>query len=226
MREILGMTGYNTIENGASTNDQDDNERPHVYSDAVVSAPLITWFGLPNRIELAADEAEFSPLKGEAREKKRRSHSGSFLVGGTAVIDEGDDTHSINAYTYRVRTLDHQSSDDHRLLLCQNPDGTYSHVTPNEDGVDDVPESETGLLMMSHGENLKASISLDALINLEETLTKMDDGTLPPHVHPSLPTEMLNPDYTRTTPALKLWPLAVLVFYSEFPSTLLERGDF
>ncbi len=110
--------------------------------------------------------------------------------------------------------------------MCQNPDGTYSHVTPNEDGVDDVPESETVLLMMSHGENLKASISLDTLMNLEETLTKMDDGTLPPHVHPSLPTGMLNPDYTRTTPALKLWPLAVLVFYSEWPSTLLERGDF
>jgi hypothetical protein len=79
---------------------------------------------------------------------------------------------------------------------------------------------------MSHGENLKASISLDTLMNLEETLTKMDDGTLPPHVHPSLPTGMLNPDYTRTTPALKLWPLAVLVFYSEWPSTPLERGDF
>jgi hypothetical protein len=219
------MTGYNTIENGASNNDQDDNERPHVYSDAVGSAPLITWFGLPTRIELAAEESEPSPLQGKSCEQKRRSNSGSFLIGGTAVIDEGDDTHSISAYTYRVRTLDHQSSDDHRLLLCQNPDGTYSHASPNEDGIDDVPESEDALLMMSHGENLKASISLDTVMNLEETLTKMDDGTLPPHVHPSIPTEMLNPEYTRTTPALKMWPLAVLVFYSEWPSTHLVRGD-
>jgi len=33
--------------------------------------------------------------------------------------------------------------------------------------------------------------------------------------HPlSIPAEMLNPEYTRTTPALRLWPLAVLVFYN------------
>jgi hypothetical protein len=35
--------------------DENNNERrmpPHVYSDAVVSAPLITWFGLPTLIEL------------------------------------------------------------------------------------------------------------------------------------------------------------------------------
>jgi hypothetical protein len=113
------------------------------------------------------------------------------------------------------------------LLLCQNPDGTYSHASPNEDDTDtdngNVTEGSetTGLMMVSHGcpsshaDNLKASISLDVIMKLERTLTKMDDGTLPPHVHPSIPTEMLNPEYTQTTPALKLLPLAVLVFYSE-----------
>jgi hypothetical protein len=220
-------------------------ERPHVYSDAVVSAPLITWFGLPTLIELdqptsASDgnipsipeESEFTPLRGgnrvrsysqpDADQQQHRQHriSKSLFGADATATNEGDHTHSINAYTYRVRTLDHQSSDEHRLLLCQNRDGTYSHVAPNEDDTDNVvpEESETGLLMVSHGshaENLKASISLDIIINLEETLTKMDDGTLPPHVHPSIPTEMLNPEYTQTTPALRMWTLAVLVFYSE-----------
>jgi hypothetical protein len=60
-------------------------------------------------------------------------------------------------------------------------------------------------------------------MNLEETLTKMDYGTLPPHVHPSIPTEMLNPEYTRTTPALKMWTLAVLVFYSQLIPFILEK---
>jgi hypothetical protein len=223
-------------------------ERPHLYSDSVVSAPLITWFGLPTLIELeqpasASDgaipsipeESEFTPLRGgnhvrsysqpDAGEQQPRQDRiiKSFFGGGAAATDEGEDTHSISAYTYRVRTVDHQSSDEHRLLLCQNPDGTYSHVTPNEDGIDDIPESENGLLMMPRGENLKASISLDTVIHLEETLTKMDDGTLPPHVHPSIPTEMLNPEYTRTTPALKMWTLAVLVFYSQLTSFILEN---
>ena len=229
-------------------------ERPHLYSDAVVSAPLITWFGLPTLIELeqpasASDgaipsipeESEFTPLRGgnhvrsysqpdagEQQPKPPRQDRiiKSFFGGGAAATDACDDTHSISAYTYRVRTIDHQSSDEHRLLLCQNPDGTYSHVAPNEDGIDDVTESEDGLLMMPRGENLKASISLDTVMNLEETLTKMDDGTLPPHVHPSIPTEMLNPEYTRTTPALKMWPLAVLVFYSECSSyNIVVRFD-
>lgn len=80
---------------------------------------------------------------------------------------------------------------------------------------DDVPDSDTGLLMMSpraRGENDKASISLDTVMNLESTLNQ----ELPPHVHPSLPDEILQPEHTRTAPPLKLWPLAVLVFYSEF----------
>jgi hypothetical protein len=228
------MTVYNAIVNDAPTNaspndDRDENDRPHVYSDAVVSAPLITWFGLPTLIELAAEgeSSDYSPLRGgEVRDRshshsnadrqqqqRRRSNSGS---SGHAVADEGDDAHAISAYTYRVRTLDHMRSDDHHLLLCQNPDGSYSHVGPNEGGMDDASESETfGLLVYQCENNLKASMSLDAALDLEETLTRMDDGTLPPHVHPSIPIEMLDPEYTRTTPALKLWPLAVLVFYSE-----------
>ena len=258
--------GYSSFDD-ASNHAEDDNKRPHLYSTPAVSAPLITWFGLPTLIEceqpfslsgpggdvvpgIPEEETEFSltrplplsrshshPVNHEQEHPRHHRISKSFFGGGgggggasSSTDDDGDDTHSISAYTYRVRTRPtlgrRQTSDDHRLLLCQNPDGTYSHVTPNEDGVDDVPESETGLLMTSHGENLKASISLDTVMNLEETLTKMDDGTLPPHVHPSIPTEMLNPEYTRTTPALKMWPLAVLVFYSECSSyNIVVRFD-
>ena len=217
----------------------DSPERPHLYSDAVVSAPLITWFGLPTLIELeqptavAADDAvpsvpeasEFTPLKlgtnrarsysqPRADQQEQQQQRGQHRIS-KSYFDGGDDVHAISAYTYRVRTLDHQSLDEHRLLLCQNPDGSYSHVGPSEDGMDDdAPDSEYGPLMISHGENLKASMTLDAVMEMEETLARMDDGTLPPHIHPSIPTEILNPEYTRTTPALKMWTLAVLVFYS------------
>jgi hypothetical protein len=62
----MSMTGYNnTLGNGTpplppilsqeEEEEENNNKRrrpPHVYSDAVVSAPLITWFGLPTLIEL------------------------------------------------------------------------------------------------------------------------------------------------------------------------------
>jgi hypothetical protein len=103
--------------------------------------------------------------------------------------------------------------DDHQLLLSQNPDGTYSYYETEHESENDA------LLLRSsssgHGGN-KTSVPLDTVLDLEETLTKMDDGTLPPHIHPSIPTDMLNPEYTYTTPALRMWTLAVLVFYSQF----------
>lgn len=87
---------------------------------------------------------------------------------------------------------------------------------PNGDfGIDDVPESDSGLLMR---ENHKASISRDTILDLDETLTNLENKTLPPHVHPSIPSEILHSEHARTAPPLKLWPLAVLVFYSEFIS--------
>jgi hypothetical protein len=81
----------------------------------------------------------------------------------------------------------------------------------NGHGRDDVPETGNGLLMMPRGDKLTTtSYSLND-VNSKETRTKTEDGSLPP----SIPTEMLSPEHTRPTPALKLWPLAVLVFYSE-----------
>ena len=65
----MSMTGYNnTLGTGTpplppilsqeeEEEEENNNKRrrpplPHVYSDAVVSAPLITWFGLPTLIKL------------------------------------------------------------------------------------------------------------------------------------------------------------------------------
>lgn len=203
---------------------------PHVYSDAVVSAPLITWFGLPTLIKLeqnniAASADEFTPLQSKSSDHSVPSYSQTTTQHRRSFFDADDndtnedDTHTINAYTYRVRTKDMDCliPDDHQLLLSQNPDGTYSYETDHES------ENDALLLRSSsvhggndHGGNDKASVPLDTVLKLEEKLTRMDDGTLPPHIHPSIPTGMLNPEYTYTTPALRMWTLAVLVFYSQF----------
>jgi len=218
---------------------------PHVYSDAVVSAPLITWFGLPTLIKLEQNTAalasssegsgivlpsgsdqyssadEFTPLRSNNSDHGVPSysqtttthHRRSFFDADNNDKNE-DDTHTINAYTYRVRTRDMDCliPDDHQLLLSQNPDGTYSYETEHESENDALLSRSSS---SGHGGN-KTSVPLDTVLDLEETLTKMDDGTLPPHIHPSIPTDMLNPEYTYTTPALRMWTLAVLVFYSQF----------
>ncbi len=254
------MNVYNSIHHGAPSHDQEDSERPHIYSTPAVSAPLITWFGLPTIIEFEQpvvvpdeqeddviaeeeEEAEFKSIKGEAHvrsytqpaysisrackdhqqqlklQQQRRARSKSLFFGGGesgTTTSPGDIiTQPISAYTYRVRTID--SSDEHRLRLRQNLDGTYSYVDGEQSTTDDVSDSESGVLMMSHrkSENLKASVSLDTVMSLEMTLSDMEKKSLPPHVHPSIPSEILNPEFTRTAPPLKLWPLAVLVFYSK-----------
>jgi len=236
------MSDYNSFDgahNKRSTpnpSTQNNNHKqkspPHFYSTPAVSAPLITAFGLPTLIQClppsALPDAPPSPqftffrarnrspsLPAVSPSKGRNNDQLPLQPQQTNSVDQS--TESINAYTYRVRTLDAISSDEHRLRLCQNPDGTYSHETimqsnnTNEHGKDDVAESDTGLLM---SQDLKASVSLDTVTNLEETLMDMDRGVLPPHVHPSIPQEMLDPQFIRTTPTLKLWPLAVLVFYN------------
>ena len=232
----------------------------HYYSSPVVSAPLITAFGLPTLIECepstsfitesvveeAADEEEastpkFTPIHKKSltpvsspgdnttnTTNKEKSRSKSFFDSlFQSSSQDSNDTATINAYTYRIRTITSQSSSDnneHNILrLSQNPDGTYSHHTTSsmineaEFGKDDIPENDTGLLMSSQKET-RTSVSLDTVTQMEETLDSMGNGTLPKHVHPNIPDEMMETleEVTETAPALKLWPLAVLVFYSEF----------
>jgi hypothetical protein len=232
------------------SNIDENNTRPKLYSSAIVSAPLISWFGLPTLIECeqpsstsaeAADanddegddegSDEFAPLRRSPRSQSEHhvanklgsKHHHHHRVNKSFFDYNDDATPSIiSAYTYRVRTrptlgMKGQTSDDHRLQLRQNSDGTYSNVGSDMDDIiiNDVRLSETGPLLTTtatHRQNL--SISLDTVINFEKTLSKWEEGDVPPHVHPSMPAEMLIPEYTKTTPALKLWPLAILVFYN------------
>jgi hypothetical protein len=176
---------------------------------------------------------EFTPLRSKNTDRSvvppssysqtTTQHRRSFFdADDNNNTNNGDDTtHTINAYTYRVRTKDMDCliPDDHQLLLSQNPDGTYSYYETTEHY--ELEKNDALLLLRSsNGHNngaYKASVvPLDTVLNLEEKLTMMDDGTLPPHIHPSIPTDMLNPEYTYTTPALRMWTLAVLVFYSQF----------
>lgn len=217
---------------------------PHLYSTPVVSAPLITAFGLPTLIECEppadvdapADPRDvntppppqFASIQPHRRSlslpvsptsSSREYHQGVRRRLRKSCTDGSSDhpAQTINAYTYRVRASSEVGLDEHVLRLHQNPDGTYSHAAAeqsdkmNEEfGKDDVPESDTGLLM---SQDVKGSVSLDAVTGLEEAVATMDE--LPPHVHPSIPPEMLHPHFTQTAPPLKLWPLSVLVFYSE-----------
>ena len=202
-------------------------EQPHVRS---YSQPAYS-------ISRACRDQQQLLLK-QQQQQQRRARSKSLFWGGTngngdsatAAAAVGDSmTQPISAYTYRVRTID--TSDEHRLRLRQNIDGTYSYVdqqqqTIADDDDNNIPDNysseTTGMIMMSSSsssyrksENLKASVSLDTVMNLEMTLSDMENKTLPPHIHPSIPSEILNPEFTKTAPPLTLWPLAVLVFYSK-----------
>jgi amino acid transporter len=153
-----------------------------------------------------------------------------------------DNTHKVVAsYTYRVRsTHDHGHGglrgNEHHLLMVQNADGSYSHanVVDGEPFTNEVDDSDyydgtfqnddddqglyvegrnhsssslktSGMLQMteSYQENI---VPLDAILGAEATMN--EEGQVP------LPSELLHPQYTSTTPALKLWPLAILVFYN------------
>lgn len=172
------------------------------------SSPQFTY--LPSRLQ-SHSLPDSSPTEKQQRDRKLRN----CCVPKT--FSESDQvTQSFNAYTYRVRTLS-TNTNEHRLRLSQNTDGSYSHHTPNNnmenEGTfcrdDDASESDTGLLM---SQDLKAPVSLGTVTRLEETVENMDQ--LPPHIHPSIPREMLNSSFTQTAPPLKLWPLAILVFYN------------
>ena len=92
-----------------------------------------------------------------------------------------------------------------------------------EFGKDDIPENDTGLLMSTQdlkGATNSVSVSLDTVTHLEETLDSMDNGTLPKHVHPRIPEEMMETleEITETAPALKLIPTARSAHLRRHPS--------
>lgn len=95
--------------------------------------------------------------------------------------------------------------------MCQNPDGTYSHA--DECGPDGTTNGNDTLNGNGGDKSTtRQSISQTTITALSTTLSTYDD--LPAHVHPTVPVEIMHPKYTETAPALKMWPLAVLVFYN------------
>lgn len=170
---------------------------------------------------------------------RRLSKSAVLSTGSSGGDDNVSGTNKVS-YTFRVRAstpLDHQGGgNEHHLLMVQNADGSYSHanVVDGEPFTNDTDEyyydstfqndddmgrkkhlssgsaatslkSSCGIIQMteSHQENI---VPLDTILGTESTMN--EEGHVP------LPSELLHPQYTSTAPALKLWPLAILVFYN------------
>ena len=95
--------------------------------------------------------------------------------------------------------------------MCQNPDGSYSHAESTQETCLEI-DTAAAVEPSSSIEPTTNVVSQDTFTNLRQTLSTYDN--LPPHVHPTVPAEILHPQYTSTTPPLKLLPLAILVFYN------------
>ena len=168
-----------------------------------------------------------------SRYKTRGRTSQSDIHQQTRTDDSIISNNKVASYTYRVRasTLFDNSgagaaNNEHHLLMVQNADGSYSHAnvvdgepfTTNEndnsyhDGSFQNDEQQntsttTGLIQMTKSQDQQDNIvSLDTMLSADNTMN--EEGHVP------LPSEILHPQYTSTTPALKLWPLAILVFYN------------
>lgn len=231
-------SGNNKNKNNQESESSPPPPPPLLYNSPLVSSALITAFGRPTLIEYDApadhslidhDNTEFQPLKGQkpsslhARTQSlpdshhRRHNTRSFKSSYTtsaSIHEDHPTTTSIAAYTYRIKhklTSSHSNYDQHHLIMCQNPDGTYSHADEcGPDGTTNGNDTLNG----NGGDKLttRQSISQTTITALSTTLSTYDD--LPAHVHPTVPVEIMHPKYTETAPALKMWPLAVLVFYN------------
>jgi len=73
----------------------------------------------------------------------------------------------------------------------------------------DVSDSDTGLLMTSLPDPPPSDDDNKAAAH-----SPLDANGINGHQNGKISTEMLDPTQTKTTPTLKLWPLAVLVFYN------------
>jgi hypothetical protein len=142
------MSNYNTFQESIfrkSRPDQDDHQHPPappplLYASPVVSSALITAFGRPTLIEYDAPSSaiapEFTPIRDQTKHVRTHSLPATAAedaqrhAARTALSRSSHDAEHISAYTYRLRTFDHE--DRHHLVMCQNPDGTYSHA--NADG--------------------------------------------------------------------------------------------
>jgi hypothetical protein len=91
---------------------------------------------------------------------------------------------------------------------------------------DDVPASDTGLLMTTPRGGDDATTASSYPPNVSRSSgeavirTKAEGGGSLQSSSNSFNNDISNPDHSRHAPALRLWPLAVLVFYSESQSLL------
>lgn len=129
-------------------------------------------------------------------------------------------------------------ADGHRLRLVRAPDGSRAmtnatamnggHANGIANGAaesrddvlgkDDVPESEAGLLMSTDPASGGAARRGGRRPGRKEPVgthaDDMDGGESARGTDEPMSAELLLPEPTRTAPPLKLWPLAVLVFYN------------
>ena len=196
---------------------------PLLYNSPSVSSALITAFGRPTLIEYdivpnadapaADDDEEFTPIRNQHRriktsqsvysEQKLRQRSRSLSKSSY-------DYKHISAYTYRITRQ--KSSDQHHLIMCQNPDGTYSHVNSNgepleqsaadaEGNITDMTttlEIDSSSIINANEESHQSNqVPAEAIHTLRESISNYDN--LPPHVHPVVPPEIIHPAYTSTS---------------------------
>lgn len=207
---------------------------PLLYNSPSVSSALITAFGRPTLIEYdivadnAVEEEEFTPVRHQHRggsqslysEQQPDSIGGELRRRSRSLSKSSYDDRRISAYTYRItrrrrsKSFSFQSAavmDKHRLIMCRNTDGTYSHVDSDGEPLEPSAaddDSTTALESFQSSNN----VSAEAIRTLRESITDYDH--LPPHAHPVVPPEIVHPSYTSTSPPLKLLPLAALVFYN------------
>ncbi|KAL7544779.1 hypothetical protein ACHAWF_008140, partial [Thalassiosira exigua] len=181
------------------------SSRPSRARDRSLSLPL------DPSLEAEGDDDEGPRPSGRAA-PRRLSRSEHIPPGRPALASERSASHpaaTFGAYAHRVRDVDGR----HRLLLRRG--GTSESMGGSDDdgfAEDDVPASDTGLLLTPQDALRGSSISAGAAAELEGAVRDLEKTA--PGARPEVPAEVLDAEAVRTAPALKLWPLAVLVFYN------------
>jgi len=200
-------------------------ESINYYSTPVVSAPLITAFGLPTLIECEVSPStstttytkdgaplspSFTPLCKTQRSKSLPVSPTSDTTTKTKEYQyqrlrsksyfESNNTNTL--YTYRARSTNSKN----KLTITMSKEAAYFNELSFHDDENDVSDSDTGLLMTSLPDPPPSDDD-----KVAASQSPLDTNG---HQNGKISTEMLDPTQTKTTPTLKLWPLAVLVFYN------------
>ena len=216
------LSNYCNTHNQPLSNKKKSRESINYYSTPVVSAPLITAFGLPTLIECEESPSisttksavkidgapEFIPLC------KKTKRSFSLPVSLTTKEQQQyqrlrsksyfESNNNSTRYTYRARSTNSKN----KLTITMSKEAAFFTELSFHDDENDVSDSDTGLLM--------TSLPDPSLDDNDKAVgqSPLDTNGINGHQNGKISTEMLDPTQTKTTPTLKLWPLAVLVFYN------------